>query len=64
MPFIKVEAANVSKEQKQHLIADLTKTAGRILGVDEAAFFVLIKENNTDNWGVGGKTLTRLIEEK
>ena len=63
MPFIKLEAAKVSKEQKEKLIADLTRVASENLGVPEEFFYVLIKENDLDNWGVGGKTLTKFLEE-
>ena len=63
MPFISVETAHATKEQKEKLVEELTKTASNILGVDEKAFYVLIKENDTDNWGVGGKTLTKLMAD-
>ncbi len=63
MPIIKLEAAKVSKEQKEKLIADLTRVASEDLGVPEEFFYVLIKENELDNWGVGGKTLTKFLEE-
>lgn len=61
MPFIKIEAAAVSKEQKEKLIREVTKSASQVLGIKEEAFYVLIKENNTDNWGVGGKVLTDIL---
>ena len=65
MPFISIEAARPTKEQKEKLIAGLTKTASEILGVDEKFFYVLIKENDLDNWGVGGKSLAQfLVEQK
>ena len=63
MPLISIDAAHPTKEQKEQLIAELTKTASKILNVDEKAFYVLIKENDLDNWGVGGKTLTKVMEE-
>ena len=64
MPFINVEAAKVSKEQKEKLIADITRVASEDLGVPEEFFYVLIKENELDNWGVGGKTLTKFMAER
>ena len=63
MPLISIDAAHPTKEQKEQLIAELTKTASKILNVDEKAFYVLIKENDLDNWGVGGKTLKKVMEE-
>jgi len=63
MPLISIDAVHPTKEQKEKLIAELTKTASSILGVDEKFFYVLVKENDLDNWGVGGKTLTQFLAE-
>ena len=63
MPLISIDAVHPTKEQKEQLIAELTKTASKILNVDEKFFYVLVKENDLDNWGVGGKTLTKFMEE-
>lgn len=63
MPIIQVETAAATKEQKQKLIFELTNTASRILGINAEAFYVLIKENSTDNWGIGGKMLTDMLKE-
>ena len=57
MPYIQVEALHPTPEQKKRLVAELTRTASGILGVDEEFFYVLIKENDAENWGIGGKTL-------
>ena len=64
MPFIKLEAAKVTPEQKENLIADLTKVASKHLGVPEEFFYVLIKENEPENWGVAGKTLPKFLADK
>ena len=64
MPLISIEAAHPTKEQKEQLIAELTKSASKILNVDEKFFYVLVKENDLDNWGVGGKTLTQFLAEQ
>ena len=64
MPFIQVETASATKEQKQELIAELTDAASRIMGIDAEAFYVLIKENSTDNWGLGGRVLTDVLKNK
>ena len=64
MPFIKIEAAQVSKDQKEKLVESLTKAASEVLGIDGAFFYVLVKENDTDNWGVGGKTLTSFLQQQ
>lgn len=64
MPMISIEAVHPTKEQKEQLIAGLTKTASEILGVDEKFFYVLVKENDLDNCGVGGKTLAQFLAEQ
>lgn len=63
MPLISIDAVHPTKEQKEKLIAGLTKTASDILGVDEKFFYVLVKENDLDNWGVGGKPLEKFLAE-
>ena len=64
MPFIKVEAGKMDQETKEKLISGLTRTASESLGIAEEAFTILIKENETDNWGLGGKVLTKVLEER
>jgi 4-oxalocrotonate tautomerase len=64
MPFIKLEAGKMDKETKEKLISGLTKVASETLGISEDAFTILLKENETDNWGVGGKVLTKVLEER
>ena len=64
MPLISIDAVHPTKEQKEQLIAELTKTASKILNVDEKYFYVLVKENDLDNWGVGGKTLAQFLAEQ
>ena len=64
MPFIKIEAGKMNQETKEKLISGLTKAASETLGISEEAFTVLIKENETDNWGLGGKVLTKVLEER
>lgn len=63
MPIISIEAAHPTKEQKEKLIAELTKSASEILGVDQKFFYVLIKENDLDNWGSGGRPLPQVLAE-
>lgn len=63
MPFIKIEAINPTKEQKEQLIVGFTKVASETLGIDPKFFYVLVKENSTDNWGMGGQTLTEFFKE-
>ncbi len=64
MPFIKVEAGKMSKEQKLKLINGFTKLASETLGINESAFTVLIKENELDCWGVGGEMLCDILASR
>lgn len=58
MPVITLEAAQLSKEQKQQLAKEFTASAARIMKMPEEAFYVFLKENSLDNVGVGGKLLS------
>lgn len=64
MPLIQVEIGPATREQKERLIKELTKSSSEILGVNESSFYVLIKENSLDNWGVGGKMLSEALKER
>ncbi|MHB1652040.1 MAG: 4-oxalocrotonate tautomerase DmpI [Desulfitobacteriaceae bacterium] len=64
MPFIKLEAGRIDKEKKEKLISEFTRVASETLGIPEDAFIVLIKENEMDNWGLGGKVLTKILAER
>jgi 4-oxalocrotonate tautomerase len=54
MPVITLEAGQMDKNQKESLIAELTRVASDILKISPDAFVVLLKENPYDNVGVGG----------
>lgn len=58
MPVITLEAAQLSKEQKQQLAKELTASAARIMKMPEEAFYVFLKENTLDNVSVGGRLLS------
>lgn len=64
MPFIQLEGGKMDKEKKEQLISGLTKVASETLGIPEDAFIVLIKENDMDNWGRGGKVLSKIMAER
>ena len=57
MPVITIEGALTNVEQKRKLAKVLTREAAEIMSVPEAAFIVLLKENSTENIGVGGTLL-------
>lgn len=62
MPYIKIQVTRegVSAEQKSELIRGATDLVVRVLGKDPATTFVVIEEVDTDNWGVGGRTVSEL----
>lgn len=64
MPIITIEAGNMDKEQKEALIQRFTVAASEILHLPEQAFVVILKENNPDNIGTGGKMLSKVIAER
>ena len=60
MPYvnIKVTREGVTAEQKTRLIEGVTQLLYDVLGKNPKATFVVIDEVDTDNWGVGGETIT------
>ncbi len=60
MPYvnIKVTREGVTAEQKAELIRGVTQLLFDVLNKPPQATFVVIDEVDTDNWGVGGETVT------
>ena len=60
MPYvnIKVTREGVTTEQKETLIRDTTDMLARVLGKDPRTTHVVIDEIDTDNWGLGGESVT------
>jgi 4-oxalocrotonate tautomerase len=61
MPFVNIQITregNVTAEQKAELIRGSTELLQRVLNKDPATTFVIIDEVDTDNWGVGGESVT------
>lgn len=58
MPVITIEGVKMTREQKQKIVKELTASSSAIMNVPEQAFVVLVKENETDNVGVGGQLLS------
>lgn len=61
MPFvnIKVTREGLSEAKKQELIAGVTDLLVKSLNKNPQTTMVLIEEVDTDNWGIGGETVTR-----
>ena len=60
MPFvnIKVTREGVTKEQKSQIIQGVTQLLFDVLGKKPQMTSVVIDEVDTDNWGVGGESIT------
>lgn len=60
MPYvnIKITKEGASAEQKAQLISGVTDLLQKILNKNPATTVVVIDEIDTDNWGIGGETVT------
>ena len=60
MPYvnIKITREGATAEQKAELIAGVTRLLQTVLGKNPATTVVVIDEVATDNWGIGGETVT------
>jgi len=60
MPYvnIKVTKDGVTPEQKVQLIQGVTNLLAEILNKNPQTTMVIIDEVETDNWGIGGETVT------
>ncbi|EAH9959004.1 4-oxalocrotonate tautomerase family protein [Campylobacter coli] len=68
MPFVNIritkENGEPTSEQKQELIAGVTDLLARVLNKNKASTVVIIDEIDTDNYGLGGKSITQARKEK
>ncbi len=62
MPFvnIKITKEGVTAEKKARLIQGVTSLLADVLGKNPQTTVVVIDEVDTDNWGIGGETVTVL----
>jgi len=60
MPFvnIKITKDGATENQKKELIKGATKLLVDVLGKNPSTTVVVIDEVDTDNWGIGGETVT------
>ncbi|MEC9491736.1 4-oxalocrotonate tautomerase family protein [Flexistipes sp.] len=60
MPFvnIKITKDGATENQKKELIKGATQLLVDVLGKNPATTVVVIDEVETDNWGIGGETVT------
>jgi 4-oxalocrotonate tautomerase len=60
MPYvnIKITREGATSAQKAELIKGVTELLVTVLGKDPATTVVVIDEVETDNWGIGGESVT------
>lgn len=60
MPYvnIKITKDGVTPEKKAQLIQGVTRLLADLLGKNPQTTVVVIDEVDTDNWGIGGETVT------
>jgi 4-oxalocrotonate tautomerase len=60
MPFvnIKITRDGATKEQKAKLIEGVTNLLRDTLGKNPQTTVVIIEEVDTDNWGIGGESVS------
>lgn len=61
MPYvnIKITREGATAEQKAEVIRRVTELLAEVLGRNPGTTVVVIDEYATDNWGIGGETVTR-----
>jgi 4-oxalocrotonate tautomerase len=67
MPYVNIKITNegATPEQKAQLIQGATQLLVDVLGKNPNTTVVVIDEVDTDNWGIGGETITvRRKQEK
>ena len=60
MPFVnvKITREGATPEQKAELIRRMTQVLVDVLGKNPATTVIVIDEVDTDNWGIGGISVT------
>ena len=60
MPYvnIKITKNGATAEQKETLIEGVTDLLVKVLGKNPGTTVVVIDEVDTDNWGIGGESVT------
>ncbi len=68
MPYINVkmthEDGGATKEQKERLAKGITELFSDIFGRGASSAVVLIEEVSTDNYAIGGETVSKIREKQ
>ena len=60
---IKITRGGVTADQKKELIKGATQLLVDVLGKNPKTTFVIIDEVETDNWGIGGQSVTDIRKQ-
>ncbi|WP_104749574.1 tautomerase family protein [Helicobacter cynogastricus] len=64
MPLVNIklarEATPITPEQKKALIEGATDLLVKVLNKNRATTIVIIEELDSDNWGIGGNSVTEI----
>ncbi|GAB4366575.1 MAG: 4-oxalocrotonate tautomerase family protein [Deltaproteobacteria bacterium] len=55
---VKITREGATAEQKAEVIRRMTQVLVEVLGKNPETTVVVIEEVDTDNWGIGGRTVT------
>lgn len=60
MPYVNIKITNegATADQKAELISGVTNLLQKVLGKNPQTTVVVIEEVPTDNWGIGGESVT------
>lgn len=59
MPYVNIKITDpTTAEKKAELIKGVTNLLRDVLGKNPATTVVVIEELSTDNWGIGGESVT------
>lgn len=68
MPYVNIKITGgkdaPTKEQKEALIKGATQLLVDVLGKNPKATVVVIDEIETDNWGIGGESVTNMRKKQ
>ncbi|NLY03854.1 MAG: 4-oxalocrotonate tautomerase family protein [Campylobacter sp.] len=68
MPFVRIcvtkENGEPTTKQKEELIEGVTNLISDVLGRNKSSTVVIIDEVDTDNYGLGGKSITEVRKNK
>ena len=66
MPYVnvKITREGATAEQKAEVIRRMTQVLVEVLGKNPETTIVVIEEVDTDNWGIGVKTVTERRRQK